>query len=110
MENTVTKAEIEQYVLQVIENRLQHAIEEFVEKNEIRLKELSLIERVVRVEEELKSLKEISERNYESLLREMNARFEAMDKRFTMVQWMIGLFVGIPAFILVLARLLEVLR
>jgi hypothetical protein len=119
---------MEKYVSHILETRLQKAIEEFVEKNEIRLKELSLVERVVKVEEELKALREISGKNFESLVREMNARFEAVDKRFeslqreintrfeamnkrfTSVQWMIGLFVGIPAFILVITRLLEVLK
>ena len=46
-----------------------------------------LIERVVRVEEELKALREIEsarfeamERRFEALQREMNARFEALQK------------------------------
>ncbi|WP_448384492.1 hypothetical protein [Desulfosoma sp.] len=61
----------------------------FVSENERRARELSIMERVVRVEEELRALREIeatrfeaAERRFESLQREMNARFEAMDKRF----------------------------
>ena len=57
--------------------------------NEQRAKELSLMERVIKVEEELKSLREIEsarfeamEKRFETLQREMNARFEAMEKRF----------------------------
>jgi hypothetical protein len=101
--NTVTKAEMEEYFSRSMESRLQKAMEEFVERNEIRLKELSLIERIVRVEEELKSLREMSEikfeamekrsealqremnARFEALQREMNARFEAVDKRFEAV-------------------------
>ncbi|HOM88649.1 MAG TPA: hypothetical protein PLX22_11085, partial [Spirochaetota bacterium] len=55
-------------------------IEEFLRQSEIKAKELSLIERVIRVEEELKALKEIEK-----------ARFEAMEKRFTTLQWFIGI-------------------
>jgi hypothetical protein len=87
--NTISNAQIEQIVLKVLESRMQQAIEEYVERNELRVKELSLIERVVRVEEELRALREISEakfiaseKRFESLQREMIARFEAMDKRF----------------------------
>jgi len=82
LKNTLTKAEIENFVAHMIESRMRQAIEEFVDTNEIKLKELSLVERVIRVEEDLRSLRESSDRNHESLLREMNARFEAMNERF----------------------------
>ncbi|MEM3426935.1 MAG: hypothetical protein QW212_01555, partial [Nitrososphaerales archaeon] len=48
--------------------------------HETKLKELSLIERIVRVEEELKHLKVLEQERHESLIREMNARFEALQK------------------------------
>ena len=50
----MTRAEIEEYVAKVMEVQMREAVETFVQNNEIKLKELSLIERVVRVEEELK--------------------------------------------------------
>jgi len=85
-------SEIEKYVAKVVESRLQQAIEDFSKRNEIRIKELSLIERVVRVEEELRSLRETFEvkfdaweRRFESLQKEINARFEVVDKRFEVV-------------------------
>lgn len=116
-ENTITKAAMEEYVSRILESRLQKAMEEFVEKNDIRLKELSIIERVVRVEEELKALRETSELKFDSmnarfdaLQREMNARFEAMNSRFSTTQWMIGLFVGIPALTIALFKVLEVFQ
>ncbi len=101
----ITRADIEGLIGTVIESRLKTAIEEYVRSNETRAKELSLIERVVRVEEELKALREIEaarfeamEKRFESLQREMNARFEAvdkrfeaMDKRFSSIQWLIGI-------------------
>uniref|UniRef100_A0A832A6F3 DUF1640 domain-containing protein n=1 Tax=Desulfacinum infernum TaxID=35837 RepID=A0A832A6F3_9BACT len=64
-------------------------LEGFVRENERRARELTLMERVVRVEEELKALREAqmahfhaAEKRFEALQREMIARFEAMDKRF----------------------------
>jgi hypothetical protein len=109
--NVVTKAEMEQYFSKMMEIRLKQAMEEFIARNDVRIKELSLIERIVRVEDELKALREISEAKFdasekrfellqrtmderfealqremntrfEALQREMNARFEAVDKRF----------------------------
>ena len=55
-------------------------IEEFIRQNELRAKELSLIERIVRVEEELKALRQT-----------MEVRFESMEKRFTTLQWFMGI-------------------
>lgn len=91
--NVVTKAEMEQYFSKMMETRLKQAMEEFIEKNDVRIKELSLIERIVRVEDELKALREISEakfdaseKRFELLQRIMNERFEAVDKRFEALQ------------------------
>ncbi len=71
------------------------------------LKELSLIERVVRVEEELKALREFVEKRFEvmderfaflaremdkrfeALQREMDRRFEALERRFQFFQWVV---------------------
>ena len=92
MVDIAISSEIEKYVAKVVESRLQQAIEDFSKRNEIRIKELSLIERVVRVEEELRSLRETFEvkfdaweRRFESLQKEINARFEVVDKRFEVV-------------------------
>ena len=82
MEESISTAQIERLVIKAVKSRLQEAIEEYVAQNELRLKELSLIERTVRVEEELRSLREMSESKFESLQREMNARFEAVYERF----------------------------
>lgn len=120
MEESISTAQIEQLVIKVVESRLQKAIEEYVEKNELLVKELSLIERTVRVEEELRSLREMSESKFETLQREMNvrfeshqremnARFEAMDKRFSAVQWMIGILVGIPAIAITIIQLIKII-
>ncbi|BAU23821.1 hypothetical protein THC_1456 [Caldimicrobium thiodismutans] len=57
--------------------------------NEERLKELTLLERIIRVEEELKALRELEGKRFESLIREMNARFESLEKRMNFMQWLI---------------------
>jgi len=88
LENTVTRAEMEQYFSKMLESRLQKAMEEFVERNELRLKELSLIERIVRVEEELKAMREMFEVKFDAIDKRFEAvdkRFEAVDKRFEAV-------------------------
>ncbi len=156
----VTRAEMEQFVVKFLETHLPKAMEDYVERNELRAKELALMERMIRVEEELKSLREMSEKRFEALQRELNTRFEAindrfkavndrfeamdtrfealqrelntrfeaindrfeavndrfeaidkrfeaMDKRFTMIQWMIGLLVGIPAITITIIQLLK---
>jgi glutathione S-transferase len=93
MQEAISRSEIEQLVRSIVQQSIQSAIEEFVRKNDQRAKELSLIERVIRVEEELKALREIEaarfeamEKRFEALQREMNARFEAMEKRFEALQ------------------------
>ena len=53
-------------------------LEEYYKQKEKELHEISLIERIVRVEEELKSLRKEMSYRFEALLREMNARFEAL--------------------------------
>lgn len=66
---------IEKISRQELETLVKEIIENFVRQNEQRAKELSLIERIIRVEEELKALREIE-----------NARFEAAEKRFEAIQ------------------------
>jgi len=55
-------------------------LEEYYKQKEKELYELSLIERIVRVEEELKALRNEQGYRFEVLVREMNARFEAQKR------------------------------
>ncbi|WP_297056220.1 hypothetical protein [Thermosulfurimonas sp.] len=107
---------------------ISKAVEDYIRRNEERAREFSLLERIVRVEEELKALREIQL----SLLREMNARFEAMDKRFeamekanqqrfeamekrfealdkrlSFLQWFMGVGFGFLAFLITLINFLR---
>ena len=102
-----------------LEEVVARTVAGFVAENEHRAREISLIERLIRVEEELKALREIQiahietiekrfevmDKRFEALQREMDKRFEAidkrfeamekrfeaMDKRFTLLQWSIGI-------------------
>ncbi|MBX6423555.1 hypothetical protein [Thermosulfurimonas sp. F29] len=70
---------LEALVERILEARLSslvaRAVEEDVRRNEERAREFSLLERIVRVEEELRALREIQI----SILREINSRFEPID-------------------------------
>lgn len=79
-----------------------------------------LLERMVRVEEELKAQRELMDerfgfmehrfeavdQRFEDLIRHMDKRFESVDKRFNIVTWLIGLgFVVITSLTTVFALL-----
>jgi len=74
-QTTVTqlKEELIPLIKSVVQDEVRTNIEEFIRQSELRAKELSLIERIVRVEEELKALK------------------ETIDMRFTSLQWFMGI-------------------
>ena len=111
----------------IIEPIVSELIAKFVQENELRARELSLMERVVRVEEELKALREVQnailremsarfeamDRRFEALQREMSARFEAVDKRFEAVekrlnfmQWFMGIGFGLLGLLITIANFL----
>jgi hypothetical protein len=79
-----------------------------------------LLERMVRVEEELKAQRELmaerfaavdqrfvaADQRLEDLIRHMDRRFESVDKRFTALTWMIGVgFVVVTSLTTVFALL-----
>ncbi len=79
---------MDEYVQKALQEQLATEIERFVRQNDQRARELSLLERIIRVEEETKALREVEmvhfsglEKRIDALHREMNARFEASDKR-----------------------------
>ena len=61
------KEELIPIIQAVVTQEVKTNIEEFLRQSEIKAKELSLIERVIRVEEELKALKEIEKTRDSSL-------------------------------------------
>ncbi len=107
--SSLSEREVKDWIAQSVEHLFREKIDElvserlaaFVKDNEQRARELSLMERVVRVEEELRALREIQtahfqasekrfeavekrfeavEKRFEALQREMNARFEALQR------------------------------
>ncbi|GAB6183616.1 hypothetical protein [Thermodesulfovibrio hydrogeniphilus] len=82
MQTTFDKETIEKLMDEFLKNYLPEYIEQYVSEREIKLKEIALVERIVRVEEELKSLRLLEAERHERLYSEMNARFEAINARF----------------------------
>ncbi len=87
----------------VVQDEVKINIEEFLRQSELRAKELTLIERIIRVEEELKSLKEIEKARFEAI----ETRFEAIDKRFIMLQWFIGIGFTIISILIAIFGLIQ---
>ncbi|HEC91866.1 MAG TPA: hypothetical protein ENI51_02565, partial [Candidatus Atribacteria bacterium] len=72
-----------------IKKLIKEELDLFALEQDRRLKEFSLLERIVRVEEELKSQRELFiqrfeaiDKRFEDLISYMDKRFEAVDKRF----------------------------
>jgi len=123
------EAIIEAILQEHLKKHLKTAIEDFIRENEQKAKEISLLERIIRVEEELKALKEIElarfeaiekrfeavdkrfealqrEMNarFEALIREMDARFQAIEKRLSFMQWFMGIGFTIISILIALLK------
>ena len=61
-----------------------------------RISDREIVERLTRLEEGQRSL----EKRIDDLRSEMNARFQDVDQRFDILQWMLGLFIMIALVIL----------
>jgi len=65
-----------------------------------RISDREIVERLTRLEEGQKSLRSEMNSRFNDLRSEMNSPFEAIDKRFDTLQWMLGLFITIALVIL----------
>jgi len=81
----------QQELKELIYSILPEIIEKYFREREKELYSISLIERLIRVEEELKALRSDTNYRFEALMREMDARFEFLEKRFNFMQWFIGI-------------------
>ncbi len=84
----------------LLDEAISQRLANFVQQQEEKAKEFSLIERIFKVEQAIQAQQKVmeslqremiarfetSDKRFESLQREMNARFEAMDKRFEALQ------------------------
>ncbi|MCS7198920.1 MAG: hypothetical protein N2327_00550 [Caldimicrobium sp.] len=82
----LTQSELRGWVASIVEEVIKEKLGEFVIKHEREAREISLVERLLRVEEELKFLRQLEEERFGALLKEMNIRFEAMNARFEALQ------------------------
>lgn len=67
-------------ISKLISELLNAKLTEFIIQRERQAREISLVERLLRVEEELKALRELQGKQFEAIMREMNTRFEAIQR------------------------------
>lgn len=104
MRTLLKKKEVEDIVVEVLRERFK--IDESIREK------LNILERLTRVEEELKALRgemqarfEAIDKRFEVLRGEMNTRFEAIDKRFTLLTWFIGVGFFLLALLIALLKI-----
>ncbi|MDH7552244.1 MAG: hypothetical protein QHH74_01165 [Spirochaetota bacterium] len=111
-QNTIAqlKEELIPLIKTVVQDEVKSNIEDFMRQSELRAKELSLIERIIRVEEEIKALKEIEKARFEAMetrFEAMETRFEAIEKRFSSLQWFMGIGFTITSILIAIFGLLK---
>ena len=80
MEQQLTRADVEKIFMELVRSQVYGVVEQIVENSEVKLKEMALLERIVRVEEELKSFHLYAEKGFTGILTEMDTKFEANQK------------------------------
>ena len=74
----MTKGDVERIIKEILEENLQSLLEAYLIEREKKYENISLLERVVRVEEGILRI----EKRFEDLQSYMDKRFEAVEKRF----------------------------
>jgi len=82
----ISPDEFEKKVQQVLDRKKDELYREFCNRMGIEEKRTELLERMVRIEEEIKSHRMLTE----TLIHQMDRRFEQVDKRFNLLTWVIG--------------------
>jgi hypothetical protein len=98
-----------EYIKQLVYTFLPEVLAQYQEEKEKDFYLNPLLERLIRLEDELKALRiemnirfeaqkqesdarfEAINTRFEALIKEMNSRFEALDKRLNFLQWLIGI-------------------
>ena len=96
--------ELERKIQQVLERKKEELYREFRDRMGLAVIEdrnTGLLERMVRIEEEIKSHRILTE----NLIHQMDRRFEQVDKRFALITWVVG-----GGFTLVISILVTVLN
>jgi len=88
----LTKADIERIVKETLKENIQPLLEDFLISREKKYENISLLERVVRVEEGILRIEKRFEdlqtnmyKRFEDLQTNMNIRFEDINKKFSMM-------------------------
>jgi len=89
MTNILTEEKVKQIIEEYMNSKIKDELKKFKADRELDAEKLSILERIVRVEEELKAQRDLMEKSFEQVdkrfeeLREsMDKRFEQVDKRF----------------------------
>ena len=86
MNNTKTD-DFENKIIEILNKKKEEIYKEIIERLNFEDRKLNLIERVIRIEEELKSHRELIEK----LIHQIDKRFEQVDKRFNLLTWIMGI-------------------
>ncbi len=78
MDDALTEERVKQIIKEYISKELEDNFEKLVIDREKRIEKFSIIERTMRIEEELIVLKKLMEKRFELV----DKRFESMDRRF----------------------------
>ena len=96
--------ELERKIQQVLEQKKEELYREFRDRMGLAVIEdrnTELLERMVRIEEEIKSHRIITE----NLIHQVDRRFDQVDKRFSLITWVMG-----GGFTLIISILVTVLN
>ena len=90
--------DLENKIIQILNSKKEDIYKELLNRLNYEDRRLNLIERIVRIEDELKNQRELIEKvlhqmdkRFELLQREMDKRFEHVDKRFNLLTWVMGI-------------------
>ena len=88
MAEMLTEDKVRKIIEDYIGKKLDETVKKFIAHREVYPEELSLIERIIRVEEELKSQRELMKKSFELIekrFEQIDRRFDQIDKRFEQV-------------------------
>jgi len=81
MANAIDRSEIKKVVKEIVEENLSRIIEEELVKKEKKFGDISIIERIIKVEQSIDNVN----KRIEDFIRFVDKRFEQVDKRFEQV-------------------------
>ena len=99
-------------VEEILEEKLGDYFSRYLAGREREYEHIGIMERLIRLEEELKAQREMMEvrfeaadRRFEDLIHYMDQRFEGMNRRFTLLTWLISSLFGALALLITVFKL-----